>query len=68
MEPTRRHQRQSLLDEDKWDEAETEFIQEYTDDNSARDTVLSAVTTGDFTKPPEIGGKEHYTRIIELCS
>ena len=58
----------STFNDDEWDEAKTEFIQEYTDDTNARDTVLAAVTTGNFIKPSEVTVKDHYTRIMELCS
>ena len=51
----------------KWDETKREFIQEYTDNTNARDTVLAAVTTGEFIKPTDAGVKEHYTRIMKLC-
>ena len=56
------------FDPDEWDEAKREFIKEYTDNENARDTVLAAVTTGDFLKPTEISVKDHYTCITKLCT
>ena len=59
---------EGAFNEDQWDTAKEEFIQEYTEDTNARDTVLSAITTGEFLKPTEAAIKDHYTQIIELCS
>ena len=56
------------FDPDEWEEAKEEFIQRYTEDENARDTVLAAFTTGDFIKPPEIEVKDHHTRITEVNS
>ena len=54
--------------EEDWEIAKKEFIQQYTEDENARDTVLAAFTTGDFLKPTEDSVKDHHTRITEICS
>ena len=52
----------------RWEAAKNAFIKEYAEDEDARDTVIAAFTTGDFLKPAEVSVKDHFTRIMEICS